>query len=365
VDLYTVQPHAHYLAREMRSTATRPDGTTVPLIMIRDWDFNWQDVYHYAAPIRLPAGTAIDMTITYDNTTGNPRNPNRPPRRVTYGQQTSDEMAEMWFQAIPVLSADRQRLVDSLYKKVLPEEIRGRTTMSRADPRNVALHDDLALMLADAGDVAGAEREFRASLALQPGSAAARFNVGMAVLATGDREQARRLFESALSVDPAHGGAHFQLGLVLQAAGDLDGAAAHLSAAANVRPTDPEVLLSSAVLEALRGNDAIAIERLRRTLALRPSWPNAEAALASVLSSTAHGSDSDRRLAVTLGEGAVARTARQNSAYLDILAGAYAAVGDRDRAVATERDAIQRAESDGDRAAADRFRSRLTAFQQR
>jgi tetratricopeptide (TPR) repeat protein len=363
VDMYTVQPHAHYLAREMTAAATRPDGATIPLIRIRDWDFNWQDVYHYAQPIRLAAGTTLTMSIAYDNTTANPRNPNNPPRRVTYGQQTSDEMAEMWFQVIPVDPSQRERLVNSLYRKVLPQEIRGRTAMSRADPRNVALHDDLALMLADAGDQPAAEREFRVSLALQPGSAAARFNVGLAVLARGDRQQARMLFDSALEADPVHGPSHFQLGLMLQAEGRLAEAAIHLDAAADARPTDPEVLLSAGVLDALRGNDDRAIVRLGRALDLRPDWPNAEVALASVLSTSASAAAADRRRAVILAEHAVVMTARRNGAYLDILAGSYAAVGDRERAMAAERDAVAAAESEGDDRAAEHFRVRLAQLE--
>ncbi|MEQ1909237.1 MAG: hypothetical protein ABMA15_10470, partial [Vicinamibacterales bacterium] len=73
VELHTVQPHAHYLAREMRGVASTPDGTVIPLLTIRDWDFNWQDVYHYTKPIRLSAGSTLTMTIGYDNTPANPR----------------------------------------------------------------------------------------------------------------------------------------------------------------------------------------------------------------------------------------------------------------------------------------------------
>src|SRR4029453_2845722 len=42
VDVYTVQPHAHYLAREMRGAAHLPNGETKPLILIKQWDFDWQ-----------------------------------------------------------------------------------------------------------------------------------------------------------------------------------------------------------------------------------------------------------------------------------------------------------------------------------
>ena len=50
VDVYTVQPHAHHLAREVKSFATLPDGTRKWLIYIRQWDFEWQGVFRYARP---------------------------------------------------------------------------------------------------------------------------------------------------------------------------------------------------------------------------------------------------------------------------------------------------------------------------
>ena len=363
VELHTVQPHAHYLARAMTSVATRPDGSVVPLLTIRDWDFNWQDIYHYARPLVLPAGTVITMTIAYDNSSGNPRNPRTPAVRVGYGQQTSDEMAEMWFQVVPVRATDRAALVDSLYRKVLPEEVKGRQAMLRVDPRNVALRDDLALLHAETGDLAAAEREFRASLALRPESAAARFNVGMALLGQGKRDEASRFFASALEVDPLHGPTQFQLGLLQQAQGDLAGAATRFSAALDARPRDPDVLLAAGVLDALLGDDARALQRLRGADAVRPDWANAEAALASVLSSAQGSSDAERREAVVLAGRANQQTGRLNAAFLDILAGALAASGDLAQALAVEREALARAEGSGNRPAVDAMRARIARWE--
>ena len=51
-------------------------ASTVPLLRSLDWDFNWQDVYHFANRSALPAGTTVAMTISYDNSSKNPRNPN-------------------------------------------------------------------------------------------------------------------------------------------------------------------------------------------------------------------------------------------------------------------------------------------------
>jgi mono/diheme cytochrome c family protein len=91
--LLRITPHAHYLCKDMKVTAHLPDGTTVPLIWIKDWDFNWQGSYSYATPVQLPKGTRVDMEYTYDNSEANPRNPAKPPVRVTYGEQTTNEMA--------------------------------------------------------------------------------------------------------------------------------------------------------------------------------------------------------------------------------------------------------------------------------
>ena len=79
VEVQAVQPHAHYRAREMKGTATLPDGSTRSLIHISDWDFRWQHVYRYAAPFTLPKGTRLEMQYTFDNSAENPRNPERPP----------------------------------------------------------------------------------------------------------------------------------------------------------------------------------------------------------------------------------------------------------------------------------------------
>jgi hypothetical protein len=100
VDLIGITPHAHLLCKEMKVDAKLPDGGTVPLIWIKDWDFNWQGQYRYAEPVHLPKGTRIEMRYVYDNSEANPHNPSSPPRQVTFGEQTTDEMALSFFQVV-------------------------------------------------------------------------------------------------------------------------------------------------------------------------------------------------------------------------------------------------------------------------
>jgi hypothetical protein len=85
IDLIGIAPHAHLLCRDMKADAKLPDGTTVPLIWIKDWDFNWQGQYRYAEPVHLPRGTHIGMRYIYDNSSGNPHNPSSPPSNPDCG----------------------------------------------------------------------------------------------------------------------------------------------------------------------------------------------------------------------------------------------------------------------------------------
>jgi peroxiredoxin len=101
VHLYSAVPHAHNLCREFRLAATLPDGTVQPLLWITDWSLDWQDQYRFLKPVRLPEGTIITLAAYYDNSAGNPRNPNRPPKRVRYGVETKDEMCACHLEFLP------------------------------------------------------------------------------------------------------------------------------------------------------------------------------------------------------------------------------------------------------------------------
>ena len=90
--LWSVFPHMHMLGKEMTVKATFPDKTEKTLIEIKDWDFNWQMGYAYKEPVKIPKGTRISLVARYDNTTANPNQPSNPPRLVTFGEQTTDEM---------------------------------------------------------------------------------------------------------------------------------------------------------------------------------------------------------------------------------------------------------------------------------
>ncbi len=87
----------HLLGHDMTVTATLPNGMKRELIHVEPYDFNWQTRYTYKEPVRLPKGTRLDVVAHYDNSSDNPHNPNNPPKKVVFGEQTTNEMCFAFF----------------------------------------------------------------------------------------------------------------------------------------------------------------------------------------------------------------------------------------------------------------------------
>ena len=119
VDVIGIIPHAHYVCKSMYGYAVLPGGARRTLIQIPDWNFNWQQQYRYPSPIRLPADTRVEMEFTYDNSAQNPRNPNQPPQRVTWGPATTDEMAGLHIEVVPAQPGDAEELSQALWGKMI------------------------------------------------------------------------------------------------------------------------------------------------------------------------------------------------------------------------------------------------------
>lgn len=104
--LLYVWPHMHYLGKEFTAFAVTPKGDTIPLVHIPHWDFRWQELYRMQHPVKIPAGSIVNVTCVYDNTADNPANPNSPPRLVlsTGNMDSRNEM--MTLMLIYVTSED-------------------------------------------------------------------------------------------------------------------------------------------------------------------------------------------------------------------------------------------------------------------
>jgi hypothetical protein len=236
VDALRISPHAHYIARDIQSFAILPDGSKTWLLWIRDWNFNWQGDYRYKAPVFLPNGSKVMMRVSYDNSEGNLRNPNHPPKRVRYGPETTDEMAQIALQVMPRNVADRQLLATELFKKMtldsiaynesllvenpndakahakagealLPlgryqEALKHLNAANRLDPKNDKVHYDLGMLLVTLGQLENAEREFRETIRLNPNDYQAHGNLGSVYARMNQFEKAEQQFREAIRLNP-------------------------------------------------------------------------------------------------------------------------------------------------------------------
>src|SRR5260370_789887 len=84
------------------------------------------------------------MQYLYDNSEDNRRNPDRPPKRVRWGQSSTDEMGDLWIQVLPRTAEDTKLLVASFGPKVMAEDAAGYEKLLEVDPGSVRLHDEAA-----------------------------------------------------------------------------------------------------------------------------------------------------------------------------------------------------------------------------
>lgn len=91
INLYSLMPHMHYRGVAMEYKVFYPDGRSEVLLNVPAYSFNWQMAYRPQAPIHIPAGSKIQVTGYFDNSTKNKFNPD-PNQAVRQGEPTYDEM---------------------------------------------------------------------------------------------------------------------------------------------------------------------------------------------------------------------------------------------------------------------------------
>jgi hypothetical protein len=115
VTALSATPHMHTIGRDMSMAFRFPDGKVHNLVKIDDWDFGWQFTYLFEDPLDVPKGSVLEVVSHYDNSAANPRNPNKPPKPIHWGEATTDEMC-IGFVGIVKTGQDLTRLgeVDDL-----------------------------------------------------------------------------------------------------------------------------------------------------------------------------------------------------------------------------------------------------------
>jgi tetratricopeptide (TPR) repeat protein len=399
IEALSLYPHAHYLATVMDVRAVLPDGTERRLLRIDDWDFNWQDAYTFREPVALPAGTTLRLRYVYDNSAANPQNPNRPPRRVVYGPGSTDEMAELWIQALPRTTVDLVVLQREVARKQLRDRIEGWSHLVALDPSDGLAHLNLAAYLAMAGQAERAISHYRQAIATAGNHPSAHYNLAILLEARGDTTDAIAQYREAIRVRPEHAGAHNNLGGLLAARGQRDDAATHYRAAIALEPDraearnnlgrllwengapDEAVALYRAARDAEpnavapRFNLAFALAALGRpdealaefahAVRLEPSSVEAHLTMAWVLATHPDATARRPEQALALVERAAALYRQPHPRILDVQAAAHAAAGRFDIAVRVATEATRMAETAGARDLAAPIRARLDGYRSR
>jgi hypothetical protein len=110
--LMGVAPHMHLIGKSIESFGVTPAGDTQKYIRIANWDFHWQGFYFFKQAVKVPKSATVFARAVYDNTSANPNNPNNPPKLVTAGEQTTDEMMIVYFIFANYQPGDENLIID-------------------------------------------------------------------------------------------------------------------------------------------------------------------------------------------------------------------------------------------------------------
>ena len=275
-ELHGLYPHAHYLCREMLATAKLPSGEVRTLLRINTWDFDWQDDYSLRTPMTLPAGTLLSFKYTYDNSAGNSSNPSDPPRRVRFGQESTDEMGTLTLTLLPLAAH--------------PKELAGNTAALDAavlrrriekDPSDWNAYRKLGRIHLDMEDPEGAAALLQEALRLRPGYPDAHVDLGSCLLAVGQLDAAEGELRKALASEPHHALGKLQLARVYAAKADLGAAERFAVQALQEAPHLVAAQVLVGTLLARQGQTSQALPYFERALALSPNDPEVHNNLAT------------------------------------------------------------------------------------
>ncbi len=266
VDVLAVYPHAHYLGRLLEGYATLPNGQRKWLIRIPDWDPNWQAAYHYREPVFLPKGSVISMRYHYDNSRTNPRNPNRPSKRVEGGNQATDEMGHLWLQVLP----RRDSPADKSDRRMLLEEALLRHRLEKY-PDDFAAHFQLGAVRLARLDPAEALAMLQTAVGIRPDHAEARNMLGSALVALGRNTEAIEQFRAAIQLRADYTNARYNLARALFRAARYDEAVEKFEQVSKEFPQDAEVRDEWGEVYLRQQKLAEALEQFDRALAIDPS----------------------------------------------------------------------------------------------
>lgn len=235
-------------------------------------------------------------------------------------------------------------------------------TALRLEPEHAPAHFNLGFALVVLGRREEAIAAYERAIAIRADYTDARHNLGGLLQAQGRLPEAAEQFRLTLASDPDNASTRFNLGLLLQMQGDASGAVEQYRLALEIAPNDAEA--HSSLAQVLAGQDQWeeAVAEYLRALETMPTLLSAIVNLAWLRASAPDAVVRDADHAIALAERAADLTDRRNFIVMDTLGAAYAAAGRFDDAIAAANTAIALAQAEGDSAAVEPIRARVTMY---
>jgi tetratricopeptide (TPR) repeat protein len=276
VDLLSIYPHAHYLAREIKAWAELPGGEKQWLLWIRNWDFHWQDQYRYEQPVALSKGTTLRMEYVYDNSTRNRNRTAAHAGRVAFGGQSTDEMGDLWLRLVPKDAAGAELLARGHRELEARRDIDFARLRITQEPARAHWRNMLGVGLLAAGDVAGAAAAFADAIRIEPGNGEAHHNLGAARQLQGAAAEAIAHFRRAAELSPDNYQVQLSLGTALDEAGESVAAIDAYRRAIALNPLSADAHNNLGVALASQGAVKEALGHFQRAVEIRPDYQDAQ-----------------------------------------------------------------------------------------
>jgi len=255
------------------------------------------------------------------------------------------------------------------------------------------IHNNLGVILADAGDWPEAERHFNEALRLDPAYARARINLATGLArqdkaadavrqlrdmepvwqAEGHRQLAKIFLEqtkadeaiaqfaAALKLEPGDAASRESLGLALAQQGKAGEASAQFAELVRLRP-DAQAHYYLALSLVVAGKAELAAEHYREAIRLKPDWPEPLNDLAWLLATASRPELRNAAEAVRLAERACDLTGHKEARFLGTLDAAYAEAGRFAEAITVAEEARNLGLAAQDQAVADSATARLELY---
>jgi len=232
-----------------------------------------------------------------------------------------------------------------------------------AHPDEPDVHNHMAVVLMDMGNLDAAMQQLDAALALDPRHDGALYNAGRIHERQGRREAALAAYREAIEINPVNPAAHAALAATLEASGEPGRALVHWRDAADFGRDAPEYVVGYAMAASRRGAFGDAIPILLRALRSHGNDVRLLATTVTILATCPDARYRDGATAVRLGERLVKNSeGRERTAALDLLAAAQAESRDFKSALRTADQALELARAQGNRPQVQQIEARLALY---